>query len=426
MRNEKLALFGGPKVIKKTFKRYNSIGKEEINAVNEVMKTGILSNYIANRSDQFYGGKKVREFETKCQKYFNVKRAISVNSWTSGLIAAVGALDINPGDEIIVSPWTMCATATAIIHWNAIPVFADIENKTFNLDPKKVEEKITNRTKAIMSVDIFGHPGPMDELKKIAKKYKLKIISDAAQSPAAMYKNKYAGTMVDIGGISLNCHKHIQTGEGGVLFTNDIKLAERMCMIRNHAEAVVEGKSPKELANMIGYNFRLGEIECAIGIEQLKKLKKIIHSRRQIAKILNKELKNLIGLRTPIVKKGCTHSYYAYPMVIDTKMLGVSKKKIYKALIAEGVQGLQINFTNVHRLPMFINKIAYGKRNFPWTYSKNSKKIKYGKGTCPVAEDLLDNTYMGFGMFVHEYTKSDIDLIIKSFKKVWSNLHTLK
>ena len=190
-----------------------------------------------------------------------------------------------------------------------------------------------------MSVDIFGHPGPMDELKKIAKKYKLKIISDAAQSPAAMYKNKYAGTMVDIGGISLNCHKHIQTGEGGVLFTNDIKLAERMCMIRNHAEVIVKGNSTKELANMIGYNFRLGEIECAIGIEQLKKLKSIILSRRRIAQLLNKELKNLKGLRTPIVKKGCTHSYYAYPMVIDTKMLGISKKKIYKALIAEGVQG---------------------------------------------------------------------------------------
>ena len=241
-----------------------------------------------------------------------------------------------------------------------------------------------------------------------------------------MYKNKYAGTMVDIGGISLNCHKHIQTGEGGVLFTNDIKLAERMCLIRNHAEAIVKGKSSNDLSNMIGYNFRLGEIECAIGIEQLKKLKPIINSRRKIAKKLNKELKDLVGLRTPIVKNECTHSYYAYPMVIDTKMLGVSKQKIYKALIAEGAQGLQIHFTNVHRLPMFINKIAYGNKNFPWTQTKNSKKIKYGKGTCPVAEDLLDNTYIGFGMFAYEYTKSDIDLIIKSFKKVWSNLHTLK
>lgn len=426
MKNDKLALFGGHKIIRTIFKRYNSIGREEISAVNKVMKTGILSNFIANRSEQFYGGTKVREFEEMCQKYFNVKRAITVNSWTSGLIAAVGALDINPGDEIIVSPWTMCATATAIIHWNAIPVFADIENKTFNLDPKEVEKKITSKTKAIMSVDIFGHPGPMNELKKIAKKYKLKIISDAAQSPAAMYKNKYAGTMVDIGGISLNCHKHIQTGEGGVLFTNDLKLAKRMCLIRNHAEAIVEGNTPKNLANMIGYNFRLGEIECAIGIEQLKKLKSIIYLRQQMAKKLNKELKNLIGLRLPTVKKGCTHSYYAYPMVIDTTLLGVSKKKIFDALVAEGVQGLQIKFTNAHRLPMFLNKIAYGDKNFPWTYNKKSKKIKYGKGTCPVAEDLQDNTYMGLGMFFYDYTESDIDLIIKSFKKVWSNLHILK
>ena len=319
MRNEKLALFGGPKVIKKIFKRYNSIGKEEIQAVNKVMKTGVLSDYIANRSEKFYGGQKVREFERACQKYFKVKKAISVNSWTSGLIAAVGALDINPGDEIIVSPWTMCATATAIIHWNAIPVFADIEDNSFNLDPKEVEKKITKKTKAIMSVDIFGHPAPMNELKKIAKKYKLKIISDAAQSPAALYNNEYAGTMVDIGGISLNCHKHIQTGEGGMLFTNNIRLAKRMCLIRNHAEAIVETKKPNDLANMIGYNFRLGEIECAIGIEQLKKLKSIIYSRKQIAKKLDKEFKDLTGLRIPIVKKGCTHSYYVYPMVINTK-----------------------------------------------------------------------------------------------------------
>tara|TARA_B110000027_G_scaffold43891_1_gene48363 strand:- start:1395 stop:2675 length:1281 start_codon:yes stop_codon:yes gene_type:complete len=426
MINQKLALLGGPKVIKKVFKRYNSIGKEEIKAVNKVMKTGVLSDFIANRSEQFYGGKKVKEFERACEKYFKVKKAISVNSWTSGLIAAVGALDINPGDEIIVSPWTMCATATAIIHWNAIPVFADIEDKTFNLDPKEVEKKITKKTKAIMSVDIFGHPAPMNELKKIAKKYKLKIISDAAQSPAALYNNEYAGTMTDIGGISLNCHKHIQTGEGGMLFTNNIRLAKRMCLIRNHAEAIVETKKPKDLANMIGYNFRLGEIECAIGIEQLKKLKSIIYSRKQIAKKLDKEFKDLAGLRTPIVKKGCTHSYYVYPMVINTKMLGISKQKIYDALVAEGVQGLQIKFTNAHRLPMFVNKIAYGNKNFPWTYSKKSKKIKYGNGTCPVAEDLQDNTYMGFGMFFYEYTRSDINLIIKSFKKVWSNLNALK
>ena len=112
-------------------------------------------------------------------------------------------------------------------------------------------------------------------------------------------------------------------------------------------------------------------------------------------------------------------------MIIDTRLLGVSKKKIFDALVAEGVQGLQIKFTNAHRLPMFLNKIAYGDKNFPWTYNKKSKKIKYGKGTCPVAEDLQDNTYMGLGMFVYDYTESDIDLIIKSFKKVWSNLVNL-
>ena len=157
-----------------------------------------------------------------------MKHAITVNSWTSGLIAAVGALSIEPGDEIIVSPWTMCASATAILHWNAIPVFADIEGDTFCLDPVSVEKKINSKTKAIMSIDIAGQSANMDALKNIAKKYNLKIISDTAQAPGALYKGKLAGTLGDVGGISLNYHKHIHTGEGGVLFTNDDLIAEKL------------------------------------------------------------------------------------------------------------------------------------------------------------------------------------------------------
>ena len=131
----------------------------------------------------FLGGPKVKEFEESCKNYFEVDHAVTVNSWTSGLVAAIGALDINPGDEIIVTPWTMCASATAILHWNAIPVFADIEKSTFNIDPSSVEKNISKRTKAILSVDIFGHSADMDSLRRIADKYNLKLISDTAQYP---------------------------------------------------------------------------------------------------------------------------------------------------------------------------------------------------------------------------------------------------
>ena len=172
------------------FKKYNSIDKEELKAASAVIKSGNLSNFLGEYSKEFFGGPKVREFEKKCKSFFNVKHAITVNSWTSGLICAVGALDINPGDEIILPPWTMSACASAILNWNAIPVFADIDKTTYNIDPDDVLRKISKKTKAIMAVDIFGHPCNISELKKISKKYKIKLITDSAQSPYSFYKKK--------------------------------------------------------------------------------------------------------------------------------------------------------------------------------------------------------------------------------------------
>ncbi|MEK9737893.1 MAG: DegT/DnrJ/EryC1/StrS family aminotransferase, partial [Candidatus Nanopelagicales bacterium] len=159
-----LAALGGPKVISRPFKRFNSIGKEEVEAARAVVESGVLSKFLGCWDPDFYGGPKVQEFERQCEEYFGVKHAVTVNSWTSGLTAAVGAIGIEPGDEVIVTPWTMCATATAVLHWNAIPVFADIEDETFCLDPAAVEESITPYTRAIVAADIFGHPCDMDAL----------------------------------------------------------------------------------------------------------------------------------------------------------------------------------------------------------------------------------------------------------------------
>ena len=422
---EELAINGGTKTIKKKFAPYNSIGEEERKAVDKVMRSGVLSQFLGSWHKDFYGGPKVQEFENLAAKYFKVKHAISVNSWTSGLIAAVGALDIEPGDEIIVSPWTMSASATAILHWNAIPIFADIEEDTFNLDASAVEASITDRTKAIMAVDIFGHSADMDSLRTVANKYNLKIISDTAQSPGAKYKGKYAGTLADIGGYSLNYHKHIHTGEGGIIVTDNDKLAERMQLIRNHAEVVVEGKGVQKINNMIGYNFRLGEIESAIGIEQLKKLDKFAKSRERTANRLSKGLSNLDGLKTPVVKEDCSHVYYVYPLVLDIEMLGCSKFKIADALRAEGVE-VTTAYQNIHLIPMYQNKTAYGSNGFPWSGSFARQNIDYSKGICPVAEKLNDETFLGFGMCVYDLNDEDIDLIIQAFQKVWKNIDYLK
>ena len=163
MKNKnKLAIFGGSRLILKKFKKFNTYNYKELNAATKVIKSGNLSQYLGAAGKYFYGGKFVRTFEKKIEKYFGVKRAIVVNSWTSGLIAAVGSLDVEPGDEIITAPWTMCASATAILHWNCIPVFADVEPDTFCIDPASVTKLITKKTKAILSIDIAGQSADME------------------------------------------------------------------------------------------------------------------------------------------------------------------------------------------------------------------------------------------------------------------------
>lgn len=422
---EKLALLGGEKVIKHNFKLYNPIGLEEVEAAKKVVESGVLSKFIGGWDPDFFGGPKVQEFERECERYFGVKHAVTVNSWTSGLVAAVGAIGIEPGDEVIVSPWTMCASATAILHWNAIPVFADIEADTFNIDPKSVEANITPYTKAIMAVDIFGHSCDVDALMEIAERYNLKLITDTAQSPGTFNKGRVTGTISHVGGFSLNYHKHIHTGEGGILVTNDDKIAERLQLIRNHAEGVVGGMGVNDLSNMIGHNFRLGEIECAIGLSQLKKLKGFVEGRQLAAERLAEGIKDLKGLRTPIIKDGVTHAYYVFPMVLDCDILGVTREKIAEALTAEGVTGLAAGYTNVHLLPMYQKKIAYGSNGFPWTSDICKRDVSYDKGICPVAEELHDKSYLGFEMCLNELENNDVDLIITAFRKVWANLDKL-
>lgn len=426
MNNKKLAINGGPKTITKPFKRYNSIGREEVDAAKAVVESGVLSKFLGCWDPDFYGGPKVQEFERQCEQYFGVKHAVTVNSWTSGLIAAVGAIGIEPGDEVIVSPWTMCASATAILHWNAIPVFADIEPETFNLDPKSVEANITPYTKAIMAVDIFGHSCDIEALMGIAKRYNLKVITDSAQAPGGLNEQGITGTLAHVGGFSLNYHKHIHTGEGGILVTNDDEIFERLQLIRNHAEAVVASKGVTNLSNMVGHNFRLGEVEAAIGIEQLKKLKGFVESRQKVADKLNRGLKGLIGLRTPIVKAGCTHVYYVYPMILDIDLLGIAREKIYAALEAEGVIGLAQGYENIHLLPMYQQKIAYGSKGFPWTSDICKREVSYAKGICPVAEELHDKSFLDFAMCLHEFEEGDVDLIISAFKKVFENIEELR
>ena len=227
-RRSELAIFGGKPVRTMKFPAYRPIGEEERLAVDRVMRSGILSRYLGVWHEDFYGGPEVQAFEREWAAYFGVRHAIAVNSCTSGLLCAVGALAIGPGDEVIVSPFTMAASATVPLWYGAIPVFADIEPEYFCLDPKSIEACITPRTKAIIVVDVFGQPYDADAINAIAKKHNIKVIEDCAQAPGARYKKSFAGSLADIGVYSLNYHKHIHTGEGGVIATDDDTLANKL------------------------------------------------------------------------------------------------------------------------------------------------------------------------------------------------------
>lgn len=426
MTTQTLALLGGKPAIQIGFKAFNTIGKEELTAVTEVLETGVLSGYIGARGEAFMGGPRVRAFEAAAAQFFGVKHVVAVNSWTSGLTASIGAIGLEPGDEVITTPWTMVATATAILQWNGIPVFADIDPASFNLDPASVEKCISPRTRAIMAVDIFGQSCDMFALRDIANRHNLKLLGDTAQAPGAQYYGKFTGTVADIGGFSLNYHKHIHCGEGGILVTDNDDYAARMQMIRNHAEAVVQGTDVNVLCNMVGSNFRMGEIEAAIACEQLKKLAVNIQSRQRIAAEFNRGLDGLAGLATPVVSEGCTHVYYIYGLILDTAALGVPRDKIVAALTAEGVPGVGSGYQNVHLYPMFQQRIAYGTHGFPWTSPHCTRDVTYERGICPVAEKLHAETFISLNICLHDYSSDDVALVISAFHKVWANLDALR
>jgi len=432
----KLAINGGKKIRDKKFPPYITIGKEEEKAVLRVLRSGVLSKFLGVWHKNFYGGPEVQALEREWAKYFKVKYAIAVNSCTSGLYCAIGACGIGPGDEVIVSPYTMSASATSILIFNAIPVFADIEEDYFCLDPKSVKKRITKRTKAIIVVDIFGQPYDVEKIHVLAKKHKLLVIEDCAQAPGAKYKNEFAGALGDIGVYSLNYHKHIHTGEGGIVVTNNSKLAERVRLIRNHAEVVVDKKGVANLVNMIGFNFRMTEIEAVIGRCQLKKLKNLIIKFRNNADYLARKLKKIPGIIAPSVRKDCSHVYYTQSYKFDEKKIGVSRDKFINTVRAElqpsklrEDEGITIGCGYVRPLylePIYQKLIGYGNKGCPFKCPWYKGKIFYKKGICSTVERMHEKELFSIGLVNAAMKKKDLDDIIKAFEKVYKLRKTMK
>ena len=401
----KLAILGGQPVIKKPFLPFNTIGKDEKKAVQDVLDTGILSGFVGAPSEEFNGGKYVRELENNWCEKFNTRYAVSVNSATSGLYAAMGAIGISSGDEVIVPPYTMSATAMAPVVYGAVPIFADIEEETFCLDPECVKNAITSKTKAIIAVNLFGHPAALHDLKIIAETNNIKLIEDNSQAPLAIEKNKYCGTIGHIGIFSLNRHKHIQSGEGGICVTDDSNLAERLQLIRNHGENLVEHLDLNNAKNLIGFNYRLTELSAAIAICQLNKAENIIEKVIKQCEELTSALSGIDGITVPKVRNQCKHVYYAWPVKFNSEKVGVNRKLFAEALCAEGVPVNQGYVKPLYHLPIFENK--------------NTNDL------CPVAERMYFKEELGFGICSYNLSHQNINMIVDAWNKVYENKEKL-
>ncbi len=391
------------------------------NTICNIINSEMLSGFRGSMGDAFWGGKKIREVEEKFEYLMNVKKdsVLAVNSCTSALIIACGAIGLKPGDEVIVTPWSMSCSATAPLFYGAIPIFADIEKDYFCLDPKSIEEKITDKTKAIIVVDLFGQPFNQ-EIKDIAEEHNLYIIEDAAQAIGSKYTTKYGdkftGALGNIGCFSFTQGKHFSSGEGGFILTEDEELYEKCSLLRNHSDAVIS--SSKKLADkyehsafikLPGYNMRMTEIQAAILSVQLNFFGIEIESRNERVISLRNKIK-LPGISFCKTRKNCTHSYYVLAFHYHKNVVGIGRNRFLEAVRAELCtskdymeRGIGVPIWGGYIKPLY---------NMPIF---NHRKIE----PLPEVEHLQNEELFITLLQGLELTTEEIELIAEAFNKVY-------
>ena len=375
----------------------------------------------------FLGGRMIRRFEANFAKKFNSAYAVSVNSATSGLMSALGALGIGPGDEVITTCLSFNATATSILAFNAIPVFADVSEGNFCIAAREIEKKISEKTRAILVVHLLGNAAEMDPIMNIAKRHKLAVIEDCAQAPGAKYKGRYVGTIGDIGVFSFQETKNITTGEGGMIVTDNTEYAKKCRLIRNHGESIPDIATPEEdLVNNIGFNFRMTELTAALGIGQLGRLDENNRVRKENALYLAEKLRGIPGLQIPEEVTQNGNVPHIFPFLYDYEKTGVKREIVIEALRAEGIPVGSGYQRLMPENPMFLKRIAYGKKGCPFTCEFYKKKVRYDVKDYPTASGLIYGKFIWFYHINNPNTIKDMDDVVRAFKKVFSNIDTLK
>jgi len=393
-RQEALAIHGGKPVREKLLPYgRQSLDASDIQAVVEVLQ-----------SDWLTTGPKIGEFEERFAAWVGARHAVSFSSGTAALHGAAFAAGLGPGDEAITTPMTFCATANCILYQGATPVFADVSPDTLNVDPHEVSRKATARTKAILAVDYAGHPAELNELEQIAKAQPqpVLLIEDASHALGAEYQGNRVGSVADMTIFSFHPVKHLTTGEGGMVTTNDPRLAETLRRFRNHGISS-EAKERQEKGLwfyemvLLGFNYRLTDIACALGISQLERLPANLARRREIAVRYTAAFRELPGLIAPTVRTGVNSAWHLYPIRLDLHRLPADRTAVFRALRTENI-GVNVHYVPVHLHPYYRSRFGYHA------------------GEYPIAEEAYEQL-ISLPMF-HSMQEQDVDDVISAVRKV--------
>jgi dTDP-4-amino-4,6-dideoxygalactose transaminase len=417
----KLAIDGGTALLKRDdYQNWPIIGKDERRLINEVLDSGILAGGTAPQ---------VKALEAEWAAYTGAKHCLTTCSGTAALHMSLAALGVGPGDEVITSAFTFLASASCALHQNAIPVFVDIDPRTYCLDPSKLEAAITERTKVIIPVHIQGMPADMDPILDIARKHRLFVIEDACQAHGAVYKGRKVGTMGDIGCFSLNNFKNLCGGEGGLFITDNETYMEKGALVRCFGDEVDEvSKRRVYNASILGYMYRNQELPAAFTRAQLLHLDEHNAVRIANAEYLSRELGKIPGVIPPYCPPDCRHVYFFYNVRFDPQAAGVECERrrfrvaVEKALYKEGVLLGQWQTMPVPAQDLFQSRLGYGGTGYPWTINEaKGVSYNYDPNQFPVAQMLCDTYTIVHGIHAPNGRKL-MEKIVTAFQKVFASL----
>jgi perosamine synthetase len=363
------------------------IDEDDIRAVVEVL-----------RSDWLTTGPKVAKFEQAFAAFVGTEKAVSVSSGTAALHTAVFSIGIGPGDEVIIPSMTFAATANCVVFQGGIPIFADVDPDTLLLDPKDVEAKITPRTKAIITVDYAGQPCDYDALQALADEHGLALVADACHSLGGKYKERLVGSLADLSVFSFHPVKHITTGEGGMITTDKDYIANRMRLFRNHGittdhrQRDEQGSWFYEMIDL-GYNYRITDFQCALGLNQLKKLSGRLSRRQDIALQYDEAFLTVPAIESLKVRTHLSHAYHLYVIQLRLEILKCDRGVIFSALRKKGI-GVNVHYIPVHTHPFF------------------RKRFGTKPGDCPIAESAYERL-LTLPLFPN-MSSQDIDKVIRT------------